>query len=149
MPRYFTLEEAQQLLPAVQQWLRSAVEARHLLAEADAGMMELRRHVIAMSGVRPDPARALVLKARRDSAVEEVNRSIEAIHGLGVQVKDLDSGLIDFLTLYRGREVLLCFRLGEPGIAYWHELDSGFRGRKPIDRDFIDHHEGGDTESAG
>jgi hypothetical protein len=146
MPRFFTLDEAQQILPVVQQWLRGAVEARHSLAEADAAMMELRRHVIAMGGVRPDQARALVLKARRDSAVAEVNRSLEAIVGLGVQVKDLDSGLIDFPTLYRGREVLLCFRLGEAGISYWHELDGGFSGRKPIDRDFIDHHEGGGEE---
>lgn len=146
MPRYFTLEEAQQLWPVVQQWLRGAVEARRSLAEADAGMMELRRHVIAMGGVRPDRARALVLKARRDSAAEELNSSLDAINGLGVQVKDLDSGLIDFPTLYRGREVLLCFRLGETGIAHWHEVDGGFSGRWPIDRDFIDHHEGGGGE---
>lgn len=133
-------------MPVVQEWLHGAVGARRSLAEADAGMMELRRHVIAMGGVQPDPVRALVLKTRRDSAEGELNRSIEAIHGLGVQVKDLDSGLIDFPTLYRGREVLLCFRLGEPGIAHWHEVEAGFRGRRPIDRDFIDHHEGGEGE---
>ncbi len=146
MPRYFTLEEAQNLLPVIQQWLQGAVDARRSLAGADAGMMDLRRHVIAMGGVRPDPARALVLKTKRDSAAEDLNRSVEALHGLGVQVKDLDSGLIDFPTLYRGREVLLCFRLGEPGIAHWHEVDAGFRGRRPIDRDFIDHHAGGGGE---
>jgi hypothetical protein len=146
MPRYFTLEEAQDLLPAVEEWLRAAVEARGRMAEAEGGMMDLRRHVIAMGGVRPDPSKALLLKAKRDSAAEEIERGLEAIEGLGVQVKDLGTGLIDFPTLYRGREVLLCFRLGETGIGFWHETDGGFRGRRAIDRDFIDHHEGGTGE---
>lgn len=146
MPRYFTLEEAQELLPAVEQWLRTAVESRGRLAEAEGGMMELRRHVIAMGGVRPDASKALTLRARRDSAAEEMKRSLESIEGLGVQVKDLEIGLIDFPTLYRGREVLLCFRLGESGIGFWHETEAGFRGRRRIDREFIDNHEGGGGE---
>jgi hypothetical protein len=143
MPRYFKLEEAQELLPAVEEWLRAAVEAWGRLAEAESEMMDLRRHVIAMGGVRPDAAKALMLKARRESAEAELKKGLEAIEGLGVQVKDLETGLIDFPTLYRGREVLLCFRLGETGIGYWHETDGGFRGRRAIDREFIDHHEGG------
>lgn len=146
MARYFRLEEAQELLPAVVEWLRAAVAARGRLAEAEDGMMELRRHVIAMGGVRPDASRALMLRARKDSAAEEMKRSMEAIEGLGVQVKDLEAGLIDFPTLYRGREVLLCYRLGETGIGYWHEVDGGFRGRRAIDREFIDNHEGGPGE---
>jgi hypothetical protein len=54
-------------------------------------------------------------------------------------VKDLDIGLIDFPTLFRGREVYLCWRMGETGIRYWHG-EEGFRGRKEIDRDFLDNH---------
>jgi hypothetical protein len=146
MPRYFRLEEAQELLPAVEQLLRGAIESRGRMAEAEGEMMELRRHVIAMGGVRPDASRALMMRARRDSAAEDVKRSLEAIEGLGVQVKDLEIGLIDFPTLYQGREVLLCFRVGETGIGYWHETEGGFRGRRPIDRDFIDNHEGGSGE---
>ena len=57
-------------------------------------------------------------------------------------VKDLDVGLIDFPTLYRGEEVYLCWKLGETGIQYWHGIDEGFRGRKKIDRDFLDNHKG-------
>lgn len=146
MPRYFTLEEAQELLPAVENWLRATVEARERVALAEGEIMELRRHVISMGGVRPDPSRALLLRAKRDSAEEELQRSLEAIEGLGVQVKDLEIGLIDFPTLYHGREVLLCFRLGETGIGHWHESDAGFRGRRPIDREFLDNHEGGSGE---
>ncbi|MBE0660178.1 MAG: DUF2203 family protein, partial [Bryobacteraceae bacterium] len=59
MPRYFKIEEAQELLPAVEEWLRAAVEARGRMAEAEGEMMDLRRHVVAMGGVRPDTAKAL------------------------------------------------------------------------------------------
>ena len=143
MPRYFTLEEAEELLPAVEEWLRAAVEARGRMAAAESEMMDLRRHVIAMGGVRPDAAKALTMRARRDSAAAEMERGVEEMEGVGVQVKDLEMGLIDFPTLYHGREVLLCYRLGEAGIGYWHEVDGGFRGRRAIDGEFVENHEGG------
>jgi hypothetical protein len=54
-------------------------------------------------------------------------------------VKDLDTGLVDFPTLFRGQEVYLCWKLGEASIEFWHSVDEGFRGRKAIDRDFRDH----------
>jgi len=143
MPRHFTLTEAQALIPRIVPLLKAGVEARRRMESAEAGMMEMRRHVTQMGGVKPDRSRALELKMRRESAAEEIQRCVDAIHGLDVQVKDLDQGLIDFPTLYRGREVLLCYRLGESGISYWHESDAGFRGRQEIDQDFLDHHEGG------
>jgi hypothetical protein len=142
MPRHFTLAEAQELLPTLQSWLQTAVEARQRMAAAEESMQEMRRRVAQMGGVRPDRALAIELKMRRDSAEEEIRRSVEAISSLDVQVKDLDSGLIDFPTLYRGREVLLCYRLGEMGITHWHETDAGFSGRQPISSDFVEHNEG-------
>jgi hypothetical protein len=57
-------------------------------------------------------------------------------------VKDLELGLLDFPTLYRGKEVCLCWRLGEPEIAFWHEVDEGYKGRKPIDQAFLENHRG-------
>jgi hypothetical protein len=67
---------------------------------------------------------------------------IEAVLETGCLVKDLDIGLVDFPTLFRGEEVYLCWKLGENAIAFWHSEDEGFQGRKPIDQDFIDHHKG-------
>ena len=67
---------------------------------------------------------------------------MERINNWGVQVKDLDTGLIDFPTLYKGREVLLCWKLGEERIAYWHGVEEGFRGRKAIDDEFREEHRG-------
>lgn len=145
MPRYFTLAEAQALMPIVRPLLAAAVEARRRMASAEAGLNEMRSRAAQMGGVKPDRALALELKMRLKSAEEELRRSVEAINSLDVQVKDLDSGLIDFPTQYRGRAVLLCYRLGEPGISYWHETADGFRGRREIDQEFIDHHGGAAT----
>ena len=65
-------------------------------------------------GVRPDASKALSLKTKRDAAADEAWQRLKAIEGLGVRVKDLATGLIGFPTLYHGRGVLLCFRLGAP-----------------------------------
>ncbi len=56
-------------------------------------------------------------------------------------MKDLDIGLVDFPTLFQGEEVYLCWKLGEAGIRFWHGIDEGFRGRKPIDAEFLEHHQ--------
>jgi hypothetical protein len=57
---------------------------------------------------------------------------VNEIHGLGAQVKDADEGLVDFPTLRGDEEVLLCWKLGEDEIAYWHSLEDGFAGRRPL-----------------
>jgi hypothetical protein len=67
---------------------------------------------------------------------------MDSIQEIGCLVKDLDIGLLDFPTLYRGREVYLCWRLGEQRIEHWHGVDEGFRGRKPVDDDFRENHRG-------
>ena len=67
---------------------------------------------------------------------------LDTIQETGAQVKDLDIGLIDFISVYQDREVCLCWKLGEEGIAFWHGTEEGFAGRKPIDQDFRDGHRG-------
>jgi hypothetical protein len=74
---------------------------------------------------------------RIEQRVAELTRSIRekvrVIHQLGVEVKDLDMGIVDFPSLRDGREVYLCWRVDEPTVAYWHDLDAGFRGRQPLE----------------
>jgi hypothetical protein len=70
---------------------------------------------------------------------------VEKLEEAGVVVKDLDIGLVDFPTLYRGEEVYLCWRMDEPDIDYWHGVHEGFAGRKEIDQTFVDNHRGGDA----
>jgi hypothetical protein len=86
--------------------------------------------------------RVVEAKARRQSAGEQIQAILENLHESGCLVKDLDTGLVDFPTLFRGQEVYLCWKLGEPAIRFWHGVQEGFAGRKPVDQDFLDHHEG-------
>ena len=95
-----------------------------------------------MGGVQVDRAQFLERKNRGQEVARDLQQTIEKIQEFGCVVKDLDIGLIDFPTLLNGEEVYLCWKLGEPGIQFWHGVDEGFRGRKPIDQEFLEHHRG-------
>ena len=142
MAKRFTLVEAQSLIPEVERLLREALEAKDEYQDAEQAIREFSEHVMMMGGVMVDRERALVARSRRDEAASRLRGRIESVLETGCLVKDLDIGLVDFPTLFRGAEVYLCWKLGESGIAFWHGVDEGFRGRKPIDQDFLDHHQG-------
>ncbi len=146
MARRFTLDEAQRLLPEVERFLNSAIEARQQYHDAEAAIQEMNERIMLAGGMILDRQQALAAKTRREQAAAVLRNALESVQQLGCLVKDLDTGLVDFPTLFRGVEVYLCWKLGEPGIEYWHGVDEGFRGRKPIDRDFLDHHEGGRSQ---
>jgi hypothetical protein len=142
MPKRFTLEEAQRLLPEVERLLRSALESKTAYQDAEREIQEMKERIMLMGGVVVNRERALDMKARREQAAAMLRNAIERVQEIGCVVKDLDIGLVDFPTLFRGTEVYLCWKLGEAGIDYWHGVEEGFRGRKAIDQDFLDHHEG-------
>ena len=142
MARYFTWEQASRLLPEVGRLLEAAVQARASYGEAETALSELKKRIETMGGMSVDRNSVRELQASRTAAVRRLENSLQAITELGVQVKDLDTGLVDFPTLYRGGEALLCWRLGEAGIGYWHGVEDGFRGRKRIDAEFLDRHRG-------
>jgi hypothetical protein len=142
MPRYFHIDQARKLLPTVAREIQQAVALKEEHDQASAEMQSMHQRVAMMGGVILDRQRLQSYKSRREASASRLNRIIEEIQEMGVQVKDLDMGLLDFPTLYRNREVLLCWRLGEDDIEYWHGTDEGFRGRKPIDREFLENHQG-------
>lgn len=142
MARYFTWEQASRLLPEVGRLLQAAVDARAQYGEAEAALAELRKRIATMGGVSVDRNSVLDLQESRTAAARSLEKTLQAITELGVQVKDLDTGLVDFPTLYRSGEALLCWRLGEAGIGYWHGVEDGFRGRKRIDAEFLEQHRG-------
>ena|SRR5579884_2942031 len=142
MARYFTLPEAEKLLPQVESAIRDAV---CLKAEHEQVEEELRatlQRVTMLGGVDLDRRGFLDQRARREAAAARLKDIIERIHGLGCLVKDLDQGLVDFPTLFRDEEVYLCWKLGEKEIGFWHKVEDGFRGRHPIDAAFLDNHKG-------
>ena len=142
MPRYFTLTEARAALPAVGRAIREAVRAKASYQEAEQAIRDLSQRILMMGGVNVNTNVAEAWKAQYDSNGQILKRSIERIEDLGVLVKDLDIGLVDFPTLLRGEEVYLCWRMDEADIDHWHGVHEGFRGRRPIDQHFVDNHRG-------
>ncbi len=142
MPRFFTLQQAEQVLPQVAEAIRQAVSLKAEYQKAETDWQSFSHRIAAMGGVRVDRARLQEQKNRREQAAAALKQAIEKVHEFGCLVKDLDIGLIDFPTLFQGEEVYLCWKLGEAGIQFWHGVNEGFRGRKPIDARFLEHHRG-------
>jgi hypothetical protein len=142
MPKRFTLAEAQSLIPSVDPVLSKAIELKSHYAEAEQEMESYSQRIQMMGGLVVNREQALEVRHRRDTASTGLREAIQEVEEFGCVLKDLDVGLIDFPTLFRGREVYLCWKLGEAAIAFWHGTDEGFAGRKAIDQDFRDHHKG-------
>lgn len=142
MARRFTLAEAQRLTPRAGELLREAIANKSAYEEAEREIQEFQQRVMMMGGITADRDRMLESRKKRDEAAARLRAAVEAVQEIGCLIKDLDIGLIDFPTLYRGTEVYLCWKLGEPEIEFWHGVEEGFRGRKRIDQDFLDHHQG-------
>jgi hypothetical protein len=134
-PRYFTPDEANALLPEVREAAETLVGHRRALAEANAKRAHLASQ-IAGNGGDFDPQEPRELEEVLQRQAEAVGHAIERLEGLGVLVKDADRGLVDFPALREnGEEVLLCWQVGEDEIAFWHGLEEGFAGRKPLPLD--------------
>lgn len=142
MERRFTLQEAEKLLPEVEKEIRQAVSIKSEFSKAESELEGIAQRVAVLGGSVVNRQQLVRLRSRRDALASRLKEIIEEIHGYGCLVKDLDIGLIDFPTLFRGEEVYLCWKLGESGIRFWHGVDEGYRGRKPIDEDFLENHRG-------
>jgi hypothetical protein len=142
MSRRFTLWEAERMLPQVREWMCEAVAMKSQFDEAEQAVQSLATRITMMGGIVVNRDRAVEDKGRRDAAGQKLRSLLESFEQSGVMVKDLDKGLADFPTLFRGEEVYLCWKLDEASIQFWHGTHEGFAGRKAIDQDFLDHHEG-------
>jgi hypothetical protein len=132
----FTLSEAQTLLPVVEALLRRAQTSATRSEELEEEMQQLVQRIFLAGGMHVDVSAAARRRAEREKAVQETKDSLAEIDSIGVQVKDLEQGLLDFPSLMDGKPVLLCWKLGEPAIAHWHTEEEGFAGRKPLDSRF-------------
>lgn len=126
--KLFTLDEANALLPQVRLLL---IRLHDLKEQLDAATAALDRFTPAMRG-NGHGMEAIALERRIAELIADIAPELREIAELGIEVKDLNQGLIDFPSVRDGRIVYLCWRLGEGEIAYWHDLDAGFAGREPI-----------------
>jgi hypothetical protein len=135
--RTFTLDEAQTLLPVLESLLRTSIAAKKLMEEVEAEMQAVQRRIFLNGGTYLDIVPLARRKAERVKAEQRLRDAFAEIDAIGVQVKDLDIGLLDFPCEVDGRTVLLCWKLGEISITHWHGTDEGFAGRKPIDERIV------------
>lgn len=131
--RTFTLDEALTLLPILESLLRIAIDGKKLIEAVDAELQELAHRVFLSGGLLVNVVHMARRKGEREKTIQKVKDAIAEIDATGVQVKDLDIGLLDFPCKVEGEIILLCWKLGEQGITHWHGLNDGFAGRKPID----------------
>jgi hypothetical protein len=131
LARTFTPEEANALLPTVRPLVEAMVEAKRVLDEAQAAADDVSARISGNGGGLP-PAQLAEVHDEVARRAAELASVLEEIQELGVLVKDLDTGLVDFPSVRDGRDVLLCWHLGEDEVAFWHGYEDGFAGRQPI-----------------
>jgi hypothetical protein len=125
--------------------LRDALFHKSEAQSAQQEIEDTSDRIRMSGGMRVNPGQLLAVRGRLETSIAALKEDLEKIQEAGALVKDLDIGLIDFLSRFQDRDVCLCWKLGEQGIGFWHGLEEGFRGRKPIDQEFRDGHTGGDS----
>jgi hypothetical protein len=144
VPKFFTLPEAEGRLAEVERLVRSLKTLKQSYEEAEAGLTEISRRIAMTGGMIPPRGQVKILRHQKDANTRGLKTASEKIQAIGCQLKDLETGLVDFPTLYWDREVYLCWKLGESGIGYWRHLEDGVRGRRKIDGEFLKNHRGED-----
>jgi len=129
----FTLDEAQNLLPVLRSLLKRAMDDKAAIEEIEKELQDLKHRVLLSGGLLVDVPAVSRRRAERDKAFQDIKDTLAEIDAIGVQVKDLDIGLLDFPCVVDEEIVLLCWKYGEEKIEFWHGLEEGFQGRKPID----------------
>ena len=132
--RHFTPDEANALLDEVRPVAEALVAHRRAMAVTATRQARLVQRIAGNGGdFDPQEPRALEEEFKREDAAAV--RCVKELQALGVLVKDLDRGLVDFPALRGYEEVLLCWQVGEDEIAYWHGVEEGYAGRKPLPLD--------------
>jgi len=129
----FSLDEAQSLLPILESLLRRAIDAKASASLVEAELQMLSQNIFLSGGMLVDVAAVAHKRMSQRTSVQQAQDAIQEIDSIGVQVKDLDIGLLDFPCQVEGRVVLLCWKMGEESITHWHSPEEGFAGRKLID----------------
>jgi hypothetical protein len=132
----FTLEEAQSLLPVLESLLKRAIEGKQSAEEVGASLSDLVRRIYLSGGMKVDVSSVSKQRAEMEAHLLLVRECIAEMDSIGVQVKDLEGGLLDFPCRVDDEVVLLCWRMGEPAIEHWHTVEQGFQGRQPLDDRF-------------
>ncbi len=136
--KYFKREEAEELLPLIEHCLRQARESKGQVETLDQELSQASARIMMLGGSLPAYGKLVATREQREKLVAQLQEAMNQIQETGCVLKDLDEGLVDFPTLREGEEVYLCWKLGEEHIGYWHGIEEGFAGRKPLDNESHD-----------
>lgn len=131
--KYFELNEAQQLLPVIGPYLEQAREQKQRVDGLNDDLAHAAARIMVLGGSIPPHNELSQKKTERDEFASQIQETVSKILETGCLVKDLDEGLVDFPSLQNGEEIYLCWKLGEKRIEFWHGIEEGFAGRKPLD----------------
>jgi hypothetical protein len=132
----FTLDEAQSLLPVLESLLKRAIEGKQAAEAVESDLSSLAQRIYLAGGMRVDVTHVSQQRGELEAHLQRVRETVAEIDTIGVQVKDIDTGLLDFPCRVDDEVVLLCWRLGETAIEHWHTVEAGFKGRQPVDERF-------------
>ncbi len=124
MARYFTVEEANAMLDVIRPLMREILDIRQVIFQKQPEVVPVLNRLLDNGGSLAASQVAL--------EIEQLHVLIGHLLATGVALKDINSGLVDFLSQRDGRDIYLCWRYGEESVTYWHELEAGFAGRQPI-----------------
>jgi len=132
----FTLDEAQSLLPLVESLLKRAIESKQDAEAIDNELSAFSRRIHLAGGMSVNVGKIAAQRAEMEAHIQRARETVAEIEQIGVQLKDLETGLLDFPCRVEDEVVLLCWKSGETAIEHWHTMESGFKGRQPIDDRF-------------
>ena len=135
--RTFTLEEAQSLVPVLRSLIKRAMDDKGVIETVEKELLDLKHRIFLAGVLFVDVQAGARCRAERDKAFQDIKDTLAEIDAIGVQVKDLDIGLLDFPCAVDDEIVLLCWKYGEEKIEFWHGMEEGFKGRKPIDERIV------------
>ncbi len=136
MNKTFTLAEAQMLLPVLQALLERAQASALRRLQLESEMQGLSQRIFLSGGLRVDVASAAGRRVERNKALQELKDTLGELEAIGVKVQDLEAGILDLPFLLEGDTVMLCWKVGEREIAFWHPADQSANSRRPLDSRF-------------
>ncbi len=134
--KLFSLDEAQALVPVLESLLNRGIEAKQAAERINDELQKLAQRIFVSGGMHVDVAKVGRQRTELEAYIQRAKDAVQEIDAIGVQVKDLEVGLLDFPCKVDDEVVLLCWKMGESRITHWHTVESGFAGRQPLDDRF-------------
>jgi len=128
----FTLEQANRSLPLVSRIVRDIVATHKTITQLQQKQSQQGKTGKAPQQANPQPQSSSSKQPELEAAVDRLQAFVDELTSIGVELKDYQMGLVDFIGRHQGRDVYLCWKLGESKISFWHELHTGFAGRQPV-----------------